>query len=62
MKNPLDYLPNLENLEAHVNMAVPRRRAARVRGGHVTGSFAGGSREGLQRGRQTTIFILGVLI
>ena len=30
----------------------PRRRRACV-GGHVTGYFAGGSREGLERARQT---------
>ena len=32
----------------------------RAHGGHVTGSFAGGSREGLQRAN--TIYVLGVLI
>ena len=41
----------------------PRRsRAMLVRGGHVTGIFAGGSREGLQRGRQSTIYVLRVRI
>ena len=30
-----------------------RKQEERMRGGHVTGCFAGGSREGLQRGRQT---------
>ena len=30
-----------------------KKQEERLRGGHVTGSFAGGSREGLQRARQT---------
>ena len=30
-----------------------KKKEERLHGGHVTGSFAGGSREGLQRGRQT---------
>ena len=45
-----------------LNLSDPRRRAMRVRGGHVTGSFAGGNREGLKRGQQTTICFLAVLI
>ena len=36
-----DVSDKLVSLKSHVNMADPRRRAMRVPGGHVTGSFAG---------------------
>ena len=36
-----------------LTMACSEKKEERMRGGHVTGSLAGGSREGLQRGRQT---------
>ena len=35
------------------NNAMFREEEECMRGGHVTGSFTGGSREGLQRGRET---------
>ena len=48
MKIPL----NLLGKNVHLAKMAPRRRGA-CAGGHVTGYFAGGSREGLQRARQT---------
>ena len=35
-----------------LNYLLTKEKEKRMRGGHMTGSFAGGSREGLQRGRQ----------
>ena len=47
---PLNFL---QGKKVHLAKMAPRRACA---GGHVTGYFAGGSREGLERARQTQCY------
>ena len=48
VKIPLNFL---QGKNVHLAKMAPRRRRA-CAGGHVTGYFAGGSREGLERAQQ----------
>ena len=45
-------LPSRQKCAVHLAKMAPRRRRA-CAGGHVTGYFAGGNREELERARQT---------
>ena len=53
VKKPLNFFPGKK---VHLAKMAPRKRRACV-GGHVTGYFAGGSREELERARQTQCFL-----
>ena len=55
MKKQLNFL---QGKNVHLAKMAPRKEKGEYAcaGGHVTGYFAGGSREGLERARQTQCF------